>query len=130
MRVSKIVVYIPYLALAWTTPPGAGNANFEIVATERGGGSAADDADDNACGGGGGSAADDDDDNACGGGGGSAADDADDDDDDDADDDDAHGDGTRGWKEEEGEGTGEMGEGRRGEREGSRIRRHKGCNVW
>ena len=88
LRVSKIVVYIPYLALAWTTPPGAGNANFEIVATERGGGSAADDADDNACGGGGGSAADDDDDNACGGGGGSAADDADDDDDDDADDDD------------------------------------------
>jgi hypothetical protein len=69
------------LALAWTTPPGAGNANFEIVATERGGGSAADDADDNACGGGGGSAADDADDNACGGGGGSAADDADDDDD-------------------------------------------------
>jgi len=82
LRVSKIVVYIPYLALAWTTPPGAGNANFEIVATERGGGSAADDADDNACGGGGGSAADDADDaddNACGGGGGSAADDADDD---------------------------------------------------
>ena len=71
LRVSKIVVYIPYLALAWTTPPDAadaGTANFEIVATERGGGSEADDDDDD--GRVGGSAADDADDNACGGGGG------------------------------------------------------------
>ena len=77
LRVSKIVVYIPYLALAWTTPPGAagaGTANFEIVATERGGGSEADDDDDDdddsRGGGGGGSEADDDDDDASRGGGG------------------------------------------------------------
>ncbi len=66
LRVSKIVVYIPYLALAWTTPPDAadaGTANFEMVATERVGGSGADDDDDDDDGGRvGGSAADDDDD--------------------------------------------------------------------
>ena len=70
LRVSKIVVYIPYLALAWTPPPGAagaGTANFEIVATERGGGSGADD-DDDGGGRGGGSAADDDDEASRGGG--------------------------------------------------------------
>ena len=74
LRVSKIVVYIPYLALAWTPPPGAagaGTANFEIVATERGGGSEADDDDDDSrVGGSEADDDDDDDDDSRGGGGG------------------------------------------------------------